>query len=208
MIDPKQLYPLHTFKLTPFKEMIFLKQFITHPHIHVGDYTYYHDQDHPEDFEKRNVIVLTNSKLIIGKFCQLAQGTTFIMSGANHPMEGFSTFPFFIFGGAWSQYVPHLKDKGDTTVGNDVWFGHQATILPGIKIGDGAIIGAFAVVTQDVPAYGIVAGNPAQLIRKRFSDAVIHQLQVIKWWDWDFEKITRNISSITHSDIEALQRAT
>ena len=139
MFTKQTLYPLRHFNN---KEMVLLKNFILNPNIQVGDYTYYHDKDDPEKFEKENVVIIHTCKLIIGKFCQIAQGTKFIMSDANHPMSGFSTYPFYVLGEEWSKYQPDIKKKGDTVIGNDVWFGHQAIIMPGIKIGDGAIIAA------------------------------------------------------------------
>ena len=199
-ISASTLYPLSP----GTKEVIFLKNFITNPNIEVGDYTYYHDLYNPESFEKNNVIIFQTSKLIIGKFCQIAQGTKFITSDANHPLNGFSTFPFFIFGNEWAQYTPELTNKGDTLVGNDVWFGCNATIMPGVQIGDGAIIGAAAVVTKNVPPYTIVGGNPAKEIRKRFSDETIRQLLEIKWWNWNFEKISQSIEAIVGANIEKL----
>lgn len=202
-ISPETLYPMG--KVT--KEVIFLKHFITNPNIQVGDYTYYHDMHHPEKFEKENVIIIYSCKLTIGKFCQIAHGTKFMMSDANHQMNGFSTFPFFIFGGEWSNYQPDTPKKGDTVVGNDVWFGQDSLIMPGIKIGSGAIIAARSVVTKDVPPYTIVGGNPAKIIRKRFSDETIDQLLHIQWWDWNYEKITRNIEAIVGADVQKLLEA-
>jgi virginiamycin A acetyltransferase len=206
MLSPKTLYPIS--KAT--KTLIFLKNFITNPNIQVGDYTYYEGQGHAEKFEEENVVIIHTCKLIIGKFCQLAYGTKFIMSDANHQMNGFSTFPFFVFGKygesspEWQNYDPELPPKGDTIVGNDVWFGHECLIMPGVTIGDGAIIGARAVVTKDVLPYTIVGGNPAKIIRKRFSEDIIEHLLKIQWWNWNYEKITHNIKAIVGADIQKL----
>ncbi len=201
MLSPETHYPIET--LT--KEVVFLKNFITSPSIHIGDYTYYHGRSTPENFETQNVLMLYTCELIIGKFCQIADGTQFIMSDANHQISGFSTYPFFIFGDEWANYVPDLPQKGDTIIGNDVWFGHESVIMPGVTIGDGAIIAAKALVTKNVPPYTIVGGNPAKVIRKRFDDATIAKLLEIKWWDWDYAKITANIPAITSADIKALE---
>ncbi|MBI5273366.1 MAG: CatB-related O-acetyltransferase [Chlamydiia bacterium] len=207
MLSPDTPYPIGKTS----KKVIFLKNFITNPNIQVGDYTYFHGGDSPESFEKRNVAFAFSSQLIIGKFCQIAFGTKFILSDANHPMNGFSTFPFFIFGklgddcSQWADCAFDLPNKGDTVIGNDVWFGHESLVLPGVKIGDGAIIGARAVVTKDVAPYTIVGGNPAEIIRKRFPAPVIEQLLNIRWWDWDYDAITRHISAIAGADIQALQ---
>ena len=209
MLSPDTPYPLE--KVT--KSLLFLKNFIANPNIQVGDYTYYDGRDSGENFEKENVIFARSCRLIIGKFCQIAFGTKFLLSDANHQMSGFSTFPFFIFGKMgegcpeWANYELNLPNKGDTIVGNDVWFGHESMIMHGVKIGDGAIIAARSVVVKDVPPYTIVGGNPAKVIRQRFSDEVIEQLLKIEWWNWDYEKITRNIRSIVGADIEALQKA-
>lgn len=186
--------------------VIFLKNFVKDPNIEIGDYTYFHDSQTPEEFEKRNVVMLYGCKLKIGKFCQIAEGTQFIMSGANHAMNGFSTYPFFIFKDQYDCYVPDLPFKGDTIVGNDVWFGRQSVIMPGVHIGNGAIIGAHAVVTKNVEPYTIVAGNPAQVVRPRFSPEIISLLQKIEWWNWDEAIIRKNINVIVGNDINELER--
>lgn len=209
MLSPDTPYPLKTVT----KAVIFLKNFITSPNIQVGDYTYYDGRDHGEKFETENVIFARSCRLTIGKFCQIAYGTKFLLSDANHQMSGFSTFPFFIFGNMaegcpeWANYKLDLPNKGDTVIGNDVWFGHESMIMQGVNIGDGAIIAARSVVVKNVPPYTIVGGNPAKMIRKRFSDEIMEQLIKIQWWNWDYEKITRNISAIVGADIEALLRA-
>ena len=122
------------------------------------------------------------------------------MSAANHPMLGSTAFPFFIFGGDWlersADLLPRIPSRGDTTIGNDVWIGRDAMIMPGVTVGDGAIIGARAVVAADVPPYAIVVGNPARLIRRRFSDEEIAQLLRIAWWNWPIEMITEHLRTI------------
>lgn len=147
-------------------------------------------------------------KLIIGKFVQIAHGVQLITSSANHPMDGFSTYPFNVFGPPWStSYDARWPNKGDTIIGNDVWIGHQSLIMPAVSIGDGAIIALRSVVTKNVPPYSIVGGNPAKMIRQRFDDETIARLLEIKWWDWPLEKITKNLAAITGADIRALQKA-
>ncbi|MGB2925423.1 MAG: Vat family streptogramin A O-acetyltransferase [Limnothrix sp.] len=203
--DPQQVHPLSN-----FPQVCFIKNTVNNPQIIIGDYTYYDDPVDSEDFE-RNVLYLfpfVGDRLIIGKFCAIARGATFIMNGANHKMSGFSTYPFEIFGADWARVMPDQSEypnKGDTEIGHDVWLGYDATIMPGVKIGNGAIIAAKSVVTKDVPAYGIVGGNPATLIRKRFPDAVIEKLETIAWWDWSFEKITENLEAIAGSNLQTLQ---
>lgn len=190
----------------PRKETVFLKHFIHNPNIIVGDYTYYNDLHHPERFESENIRGCYFCKLIIGKFCQIAYRTMFITDDMNHKMDGFSAYPFYIFEG-WNSESVDFEKRRDTVICNDVWFGTNAVIMPGVKIGDGAIIGAYAVVTKDVEPYSIVAGNPAKVIRKRFSDEIINDLLEIKWWDWDYDKITRNVKSIIGADIDKLRDA-
>ncbi len=132
------------------------------------------------------------------------------MNGANHKISGFSTYPFQIFGNGWEAVMPKPGDlpyKGDTVVGNDVWLGYEAVVMPGIKIGDGAIVAASSVVTRDVPPYSIVGGNPASVVKKRFADDVVAELLAIRWWDWPIEKITRNLQAIVGANLTALQRA-
>lgn len=146
---------------------------------------------------------------MIGKFCAIARGVRFIMNGANHKLTGLSTYPFGIFANGWERAMPKpgkLPIKGDTMIGNDVWLGYEALIMPGVKIGNGAIVAARSVVTHDVPAYGVVGGNPAKLIKKRFNDATIVALQTLAWWDWPVEKVTAALEAIVGADIEALKR--
>lgn len=204
-----QKYPLEKIG----KNVIFLKNFISNPNIVVGDYTYYNDFHHPENFERDNVVFGFFAKLTIGRYCQIGQGSTFFLNDCNHQMSGFSTYPFFVFGNhnescpSWSDYELDLPNKGDTIIGNDVWLGNDASVMPGVHVGDGAIIAAKAVVTKNVKPYTIVAGNPAKVVRQRFSDDVIEKLLEIRWWDWDFDKVSRNIAAIVGGDIEALQKA-
>jgi len=198
------VYP-HIFQ-APRKETVFLKNFIYNSNIIVGDYTYYNDPHYPERFEFENVRGCYFCKLVIGKFCQIAYKTMFITDDMNHKMDGFSTYPFFIFEG-WNQDQVDLGIKRDTVIGNDVWFGTGSVIMPRVTIGDGAIIGAYSVVTKDVEPYSVVVGNAARVIRKRFSDEIINDLLEIKWWDWDYDKITRNVKNITSADINKLRNA-
>ena len=147
-------------------------------------------------------------KLIIGKFCAIARGVEFVMNGANHRMRSVTTYPFNIMGGGWEKSAPALEDmplKGDTVVGNDVWIGQNVTVMPGVKIGDGAIIAANSTVTKDVLAYHIVGGNPAWIIRKRFDDELINYLLELKWWDWPPEKIFENLDVLCSSDLTAIK---
>jgi len=203
-------HPDEKHPLPDFPQVCFIKNSVTCPNIIIGDYTYYDDPEGAENFE-RNVLYhypFIGDKLIIGKFCALARGVKFIMNGANHKTSGLSTFPFFIFGNGWESAAPQPGDlpyKGDTRVGNDVWIGYDCLVMPGVTLGNGAIISSRSVVVSDVPAYSIVGGNPAKVIRQRFSDEVIVELENIAWWDWPPEKITQNLAAITSGDIARLK---
>jgi virginiamycin A acetyltransferase len=186
----------------PGFDVIYIKPTITRPNIIVGDFTYYSGLD----FESRvtHHYEFYGDKLIIGKFCQIASGVEFIMNGANHKMGALSTFPFYIFE-SWNQDVPplpELPNKGDTVIGNDVWIGQNATFLPGVHIGDGVIAGASSVVTNDVPPYSIVAGNPARLIRRRFDDELIALLEEFKWWDKPIDEIQALLPILSNLDLK------
>lgn len=196
------------FPLQHYDKLCFLKNVVKNPNIIIGDYTYYDDFENVENFEK-NVkyhFDFTGDKLFIGKFCMIASGAKFIMNGANHLTDAISTYPFAIFGNGWEHAMegksyPH---KGDLTIGNDVWIGHNATIMAGVTIGDGAIIATNATVVKDVPPYTIVGGNPAKEIKKRFPQATIEKLLAIKWWNWDIGKITKNVRNLTGNNIDDL----
>lgn len=192
-----------------FPQVCYIKNTINNPNINVGDYTYYDDPEDSENFE-RNVLYhfpFIGDKLIIGKFCAIAHGVKFIMNGANHKLSGISTYPFQIFGNGWEKVMPAPGDlpfKGDTVIGNDVWIGFDSHIMPGVKIGNGAIISSRSVVVSDVEPYTIVGGNPAKQIRKRFELKLIDKLNSISWWDWPINKITENLKVIVSGDIEKL----
>ncbi|KID57374.1 chloramphenicol acetyltransferase [Pseudoalteromonas luteoviolacea] len=202
--------PNNKHPLAGFPQVGFLKNFITSDNINVGDFTYYDDPEGPENFEK-NVLYhfdFIGDKLNIGKYCAIATGVKFIMNGANHKMSGFSTYPFQIFGHGWEKVMPkdgELPFKGDTEIGNDVWIGYESTIMPGVKIGNGAIIASKSVVTQDVPPYSIVGGNPAKVIKMRFEQDVIDMLQDIAWWNWPVEKVTEHLDAIVGNDFQSLK---
>jgi virginiamycin A acetyltransferase len=202
--------PSTVFPLAGYERLCFLKNVVTHPQITIGDYTYYDDFESVENFQKnvRYLFDFTGDRLIIGKFCMIASGVEFIMNGANHLTTAVSAYPFAVFGGDWAAAMQDktYPTKGDTVVGNDVWIGYRATILPGVTIGDGAIIGSYAVVTRDVPAYAIVGGNPAQVIRPRFEETTISQLLSSAWWEWPLEKITRYAPLLT-GDVTAFLTA-
>jgi virginiamycin A acetyltransferase len=203
--DPRDKHPMKG-----FPQICFIQNTVSNPNIVVGDYTYYDDPEDSENFE-RNVLYhfpFIGDRLIIGKFCALARGVKFIMNGANHKLDGFSTYPFQIFGNGWEKVTPQtgeLPYKGDTVIGNDVWIGYEAVIMPGVQVGNGAIIAAKSVVVSDVSPYTIVGGNPAKPIRQRFEDDVVQALLEVAWWNWGIEKITRNLEKIVAADIDTLR---
>lgn len=192
--------------------VVFLKTVVSAPNIEVGDYSYYDDPDDPTSFERKNVLYAFGpERLVIGRYCALATGVKFIMAGANHPTAGVSTFPFAIFGGDWAErtldHVMGVPSRGDTIVGNDVWIGYQALIMPGVRIGDGAIVAAGAVVAKDIPPYGVVAGNPARVVRTRFDDADVARLLRAAWWHWPVTLVTEHARTILAgipTEIEAI----
>ncbi|MFG3514306.1 MULTISPECIES: CatB-related O-acetyltransferase [Streptomyces] len=194
--DPSTPHPLPA-----HERVVFLKPLVTSPSVVVGEYTYYDDPDGATEFEHRNVLYAYGpERLVIGRYCAIAAGTRFLMAGAEHPTMGASTYPFTMFGGEWAEktldVVTSMPSRGDTVVGNDVWFGHRSTVMPGVRIGDGAIIAAGAVVTADVPPYTIVGGNPARPIRQRFDDADIARLLRAAWWDWPVGLVTEHARTI------------
>ena len=193
------------FPLAHYDRLCFLKNVVKNPNIIIGDYTYYDDFENVENFEK-NVkyhFDFVGDKLTIGKFCMIASDVKFIMNGANHLTDALTTYPFAIFGNGWEDAMNEKSypNKGDINIGNDVWIGYNATIMAGVTIGDGAIIATNSTVIKDVEPYSIVGGNPAQEIKKRFSKEVITKLLELKWWDWDIEKITRNLQHLTANEI-------
>lgn len=208
MPDTNKIYPR-----SHDQSIVYLKNVITRPTIEVGEYTIYNDFVHdPRDFEKNNVLYhypVNGDRLKIGKFCAIACGARFLFTSGNHALRSLSTYTFPIFFEEWGLDAKNIREawdnKGDITVGNDVWIGYEAVILSGVTIGDGAIIGARAVVTKDVPPYTIVGGVPARPIRRRFDETTVQRLSALRWWDWDAEKIRRALPLIQAGEIDALE---
>ena len=203
--NPNAIYPNEK-----IKQVVYIKNVITRPNIIVGEYTYYDDINGAEKFEDHvsHHYEFLGDKLIIGKFCAIAKGIEFVMNGANHRMNSVTTYPFNIMGVGWEQFTPSLEDlplKGDTVVGNDVWIGQNVTVMPGVHIGDGSIIAANSVVTKNIPPYSIAGGNPCRLIRKRFDDDLIAYLLNLKWWDWDADKIFRNMDALCSGNLQKIK---
>lgn len=198
--DPNVVHPI-----AGYDKEIYVKPTIKKPNIVVGDFTYMADSE----FESHvtHHYEWNGDKLIVGKFCQIASGVEFMMNGANHQMNAVSTFPFYTLEG-WDMEPPKPSDlplKGDTVIGNDVWIGQNAVILPGVHIGDGAIVGANCVVGKDINPYTIVVGNPCREVRKRFDDELIDLLLQFKWWDKSIEEINNLIPLLTNSDLELVK---
>ena len=200
MPDPNTVHPI-----AGYEREIYVKPTLQNPNILVGDFTYIADSD----FESHvtHHYPWNGDRLIIGKFCQIAAGVEFVMNGANHQMNAVSTFPFYTLEG-WNMEAPAMVDlplKGDTVIGCDVWIGQNAVILPGVHIGDGAIIGASSVVGSDVAPYTIVAGNPARELRKRFDDELIDLMLRFRWWDKPIDEIDALIPLLTCSDLDRVR---
>lgn len=199
--NPNAVHPV-----AGYENEIYVKPTVTNPSIVVGDFTYIADSE----FERHvtHLYEWNGDRLVIGKFCQIAAGVEFVMNGANHQMNAITTFPFYTLE-AWDMEPPSPEDlplKGDTVIGNDVWIGQNAVILPGVHVGDGAIIGANSVVGSDVGPYTIVVGNPAKVLRKRFDDELVDLLLAFRWWDREIEEINALIPILTCSDLEKAKR--
>ena len=196
----------------PFKGRLLSEQ-VTNPNIIVGRYSYYSGYYHGHSFDDCARYLRPDladvDKLIIGSFCSIGTGACFMMAGnQGHRNDWVSSFPFFYmseepaFAGARDAFRP----AGDTVVGSDVWIGAEAMIMPGIRIGHGAVIGSRALVTRDVEPYSIVGGNPARPIRTRFTEADIAMLLEMAWWDWPLEQIRDGMDLFCSNDIAGLYR--
>ena len=194
-----------------YRESIIIKDHVKSKHIIAGDHSYYSGYYHGKPFEECVMYLdeVDNSadpenidQLIIGKFCSIATGAKFMMCGtqghnynwiAVHPLHGFD-----------DSFFPGHQWKGNTIIGNDVWIGAEALIMPGVQIADGAVIASRAVVTKNVGSYEIWGGNPARLIKKRFENEDIAKLLQIKWWDWNLETLKRNLQYLRSADVATL----
>ena len=205
--DHTRVYPR-----TGDTQTVYLKNVVDDSAIHIGEFTIYNDFVHdPRDFQKNNVLYhypINSDHLYIGKFCSIACGVRFLFNSANHTLHSLSNYTFPIFYEAWAHDMSPAEawnNKGDIIIGNDVWIGYEAVILAGVTVGDGAVLGARAVVTRDVPPYTIVGGIPARAIRRRVSDETAETLLRLRWWDWPPEKIAAGLLFIQHGDLEELR---
>jgi virginiamycin A acetyltransferase len=211
-LDARARHPITLPDGRVFKNTVHLNQVIDHPNIEVGDFTYYNDFEPVSDYAARIAPYLypgAPERLMIGRFCQFAHGVRFVTASADHPKRWFTAYPFAVFDPSkMPLYAEEFAKGGDTVIGHDVWVGHGAMILPGVTVGDGAIIGAGAVVARDVPAYGVVAGNPAHVVRQRFVPTVVALLQRLRWWDLPLPEIEALLPVLASADEAALARAT
>lgn len=212
--DPTRLYPPvygPNYGRAQGWPVVFLQPLVESPFTEVGAYTYYADPVDPTGFERNNVLFHYGpDRLVIGKYCAIAREVRFLMGAANHLINGVSTYPFPMFGADWAAGMDLFAARsfrGDTVVGNDVWLGYQALVMPGVRIGDGAIVAARSVVTSDLPPYCVAGGNPARVIRQRFTDSEIGRLLRIAWWDWPADQVTRHLSAVMGNDLDALEAA-
>ena len=204
--DPTRLHPV-----AGQHRVVFLKPLVSNPNIEVGDYSYYDDPNDPLAFERDAVLYAYGpERLIIGRYCAIASGVRFLLPGANHADLGPSTFPFGIFGSPWAERTMDLvmgaPSRGDTVIGNDVWLGYQALVLPGVTVGHGAVVAAASVVTADVEPYTVVAGNPARVVKRRFEEEDVGRLLRAAWWDWPVELVTEHTRVIMASEPTELER--
>lgn len=206
-LDPRQPHPITLADGTSYLQTVQLAAVIDHPRMEIGDYSYFTHSGRTE--ETATILApylypFSQERLVIGRFVQIAREAIVITSSANHAMSGVTTYPFRVFSPQTISGYQELPYR-DTVIGHDVWIGHGATIMPGVTIGPGAIIAARAVVTRDIPPYSIVGGNPATLIRKRFTDARIKDLLTLAWWDWPLDRIERALPHLESGDIAALK---
>ncbi len=210
--DPDALHPLPEFPRVVFLRPLLASLGAAGPgNVEVGAFTYYDDPDHARDFFARNLLynIGGGTRLTIGKFCAIATGASFMFPDANHAMGGPSTYPFGVFGGAFGDALPLAdypwREAGDTVIGHDVWIGAGALVMPGVRVGHGAVIGARGVVARDVPDYAVVAGNPARIVRRRYEPAEAARLVALGWWDWPVARIARAVPLLVKGSVAELE---
>ncbi|GAM59101.1 acrtyltransferase [Vibrio ishigakensis] len=208
-MNPNNKYPIKDFNNTVLLKPLIAESDVTN--VHAGDYSYYSDFEDPTEFLTKNVLYnfgISGNSLHIGKFCAFANGVQFIMPDANHATSGITTFPFAVFGEKWAEALPlsdyPFKKFKDTVIGNDVWLGYEVTVMPGVSIGDGAIVGSKSVVASDIPPYSIAVGNPAKVVKARFTEEEQKVLLELAWWDWQIELIEQAMPILVKGDIPKL----
>ncbi len=178
----------------PKKEPFYTKDIFVGRKFVIGDFTY----------GKPKVLYQNDeANLFIGKFCSISSDVV-IFLGGNHKTEWISTYPFNALNKDFPE-AKHIKGhpatKGDVVIGNDVWIGRDVTIMSGVTIGNGAVIAAGSVVTKNIKDYEIWGGNPAKLIKQRFTSEKIAELQALQWWNWDLEKIKKEVNYLCSENI-------
>lgn len=204
--DPQDPYPLGDARC------VFLRPVLGSGSIvEAGEYTYYDASEDKQGFEEEHVLyAFGTERLRIGRFCSIASGVRFLMPGANHIYTGPSTFPFLNFAGDWQETLldllieRELPGTGDTVIGDDVWIGRDAVIMPGVTVGQGAVIGTRAVCARDVAPYEVVVGNPARAVRSRYDAAGVRMLLAARWWDWPVDVLTRHVADVVLGTPERL----
>lgn len=194
---------------SPFKGKLLTEQ-VTNPNIVVGRYSYYSGYYHGHSFDDCARYLSPEpgaDRLIVGSFCSIGTGASFVMAGnQGHRYDWVSTFPFHYLEEepAFAEAPDAYRPAGDTVIGNDVWIGAEAMFMPGVTVGHGAVIGSRALVTRDVEPYTVVGGNPAKPIRKRFPDDQIAMLLEMAWWDWPVERIRQALPLLCSEDVPGL----
>ena len=208
-LDASSAYPMRFADGRVNTGLVHLNRVIDHPNIQIGDYTYASSFEPSDDWAARLAPYTypgAPERLVIGRFCQIADRVRIITASANHPMAGISTYPFAIFDhDRLTDYMDQIGGLPGTEIGHDVWLGDGATVLPGARIGSGVIVGAGAVVGGNVPDYAIVAGNPARTIRMRFDPDQIARLLALAWWNWPLPVISAATGALARGDVGALE---
>lgn len=205
--DPARVFPL----AEGDTRCVFIRPALTGGLAEAGEYSYYDaSEDGGASFEQARMLYAFGPEMLrIGRFCSIASGVRFLLGG-NHVSSGPSAFPFTMFTGAWQDatlatFLANDPTRGDIVVGNDVWFGRDVTVLPGVSIGDGAMVGTGAVVARDVAPYTVVAGNPARVVKRRYSEEDADRLARAAWWDWPVSAITEHAAALMAGTVDEIE---